>query len=282
MSGSINTNLGAMVALRNLQTTNDALGSTQKRISTGLKVADAYDDGASYAVAQGLRSDISALGAVNERLAVGKGMIDVAVKSGENISKTMESVRNVLVKMSDQTLTGEARKNYETEYAALKKDIKGFIDGANYNGVNLIKENTPVTDQKIIASVDGGSTVDVAAHDLTTDVHDALTAAAGADDAAKAAWAKGLLAATGGFSTGLDKLNAAMNTLGADSRRISNQINFNSAIADATNTGLGAIVDADLAKESAKLQSLQTKQQLGVQALGIANQAPQSLLGLFR
>src|SRR4051812_6421587 len=98
VSGSINTNVGAMVALRNLQNTNKDLSATQKRISTGLNVADAYDDGASYAVAQGLRSDISALGAVNERLAVGKGMIDVAVKAGESISETMGSLRNVLLK----------------------------------------------------------------------------------------------------------------------------------------------------------------------------------------
>src|SRR4051812_27940435 len=109
-----------MVALRNLQNTNNDLSATQKRISTGLNVADAYDDGASYAVAQGLRSDISALGAVNERLAVGKGMIDVAVKAGESISETMGSLRNVLLKLADEAVTGEARTNYQTEFTALK------------------------------------------------------------------------------------------------------------------------------------------------------------------
>jgi flagellin len=275
VSGSINTNVGAMVALRNLQNTNNDLSATQKRISTGLNVADAYDDGASYAVAQGLRSDISALGAVNERLAVGKGMIDVAVKAGESISETMGSLRNVLLKLADEAVTGEARTNYQTEFTALKDDIKAFISSADYNGVNLIKASA--ADQKIISGISGAATevITVNAADLDAGIVTELGAVP-----TTAAAAQTLLGA--GFKDASNKLNATLNTLGADARRISNQIKFNNARADATNTGLGAIVDADLAKESAKLQSLQTKQQLGVQSLSIADQSPQVLLGLFR
>ncbi|HSK41729.1 MAG TPA: flagellin, partial [Arenibaculum sp.] len=272
MANSINTNVGAMVALRNLNSVSDALSSTNKRISTGYAVSDAYDDGASYAVAQGLRGDMSALTAVNERLAVGKGMIDVAVKAGENVSKALIDVRAVLTKLADQALTGSDRTNYENQYATLKNDIENFITDAKYNNVTLI--NT-TANQSLISNVDGGN-ITVSAQDLMTNVFSQLGAA---NDYTAAA---NLIASTGALNDAETNLGTAMNQLAADSRRIGNQINFNKAINDATNTGLGAIVDADLAKESAMLQSLQVKQQLASQALSIANQAPQSLLGLFR
>ncbi|QQP89325.1 hypothetical protein IGS68_25615 [Skermanella sp. TT6] len=273
MANSVNTNIGAMVALKNLNSVSDSLSSTQKRISTGLNVADAYDDGASYAVAEGIRSDVKAIGAVNERLAVGKGMIDVAVKAGENISKSLGDVRAVLTKLADEALTGSDRTNYENQYNTLKEDIKNFIADAKYNDINLI--GTGSTDQKIISNVDGGN-IAITAQNLTSAVYDQLGNATNATEAAT------MIASTGGMANAMTNLGKAMNQLAADSRRVTNQIGFNNAIADATNTGLGAIVDADLAKESARLQSLQVKQQLSSQALSIANQSPQSLLGLFR
>ena len=272
MSSSINTNIGAMVALRNLNSVSDALSATNKRISTGYNVSDAYDDGASYAVAQGLRGDMAALNAVNERLAVGKGMIDVAVKAGENISKTLIDVRAVLTKLADQALTDADRTNYENQYATLKNDILNFITDAKYNNVSLINTSS---NQSLISNVDGGN-ITVSAQNLMTQVYSSLSAANTYSAAAA------LIASTGALNSAEVNLGKAMNQLAADARRINNQINFNKAINDATKTGMGAIVDADLAKESAMLQSLQVKQQLASQALSIANQAPQSLLGLFR
>jgi flagellin len=272
MSNSVNTNVGAMIALKNLNNVSDSLSTTQKRISTGLNVADAYDDGASYAVAEGIRSDVKAIGAVNERLAVGKGMIDVAVKAGENISKSLQDVRVVLTKLADQALTGADRTNYENQYNTLKNDITNFISDAKYNNITLINSTA---NQAIISNVDGGN-ISVSAQNLASAVYNQLTSASNYTAAAA------LIATTGALANAEGNLGQAMNQLAADSRRITNQIGFNNAIADATNTGLGAVVDADLAKESARLQSLQVKQQLSSQALSIANQSPQSLLGLFR
>jgi len=274
MSNSINTNIGAMVALRNLNSVSDALSATNKRISTGYNVSDAYDDGASYAVAQGLRGDMAALNAVNERLAVGKGMIDVAVKAGENISKTLIEVRTVLTKLADQALTGADRTNYENQYNTLKNDIYNFINDAQYNNISLIGNSS--SNQSLISNVSGGN-ITITAQNLYTQVYSGLTAVTGNYSSAAA-----LIGSSGGLSTAETNLGISMNSLAADARRIGNQINFNKAIQDATKTGMGAIVDADLAKESAMLQSLQVKQQLASQALSIANQAPQSLLGLFR
>ena len=272
MSNSINTNIGAMVALRNLNNVGDALSATNKRISTGYNVSDAYDDGASYAVAQGLRGDMTALTAVNERLAVGKGMIDVAVKAGENISKALIDIRSVLTKLADQALTGADRTNYENQYATLKSDIESFIKDAKYNSVTLINTDS---NQAIISNVDGGN-ITISAQNMMSLVFSQLGEANSFTAAAD------LITPTGGLNSAETNLGTAMNQLAADSRRVGNQINVNKAINDATETGLGAIVDADMAKESAMLQALQVKQQLASQALSIANQAPQSLLGLFQ
>jgi flagellin len=216
---------------------------------------------------------MGALNAVNERLAVGKGMIDVAVKAGENVSKSLIDVRAVLTKLADQALTGADRTNYENQYSTLKNDIYNFISDAKYNGITLI--NT-TSGQSLISNADGGS-ITVSAQDLMSKVYNSLTDVAGSYSSAAT-----LIGGTGGLSTAETNLGISMNQLAADARRINNQIGFNKAINDATKSGLGAIADADLAKESAMLQSLQTKQQLASQALSIANQAPQSLLSLFR
>jgi flagellin len=216
---------------------------------------------------------MTAISAVNERLAVGKGMVDVAVKAGENISKALIDIRAVMTKLADQAMTGADRTNYENQYSTLKNDIYNFISDAKYNGVTLI--NTSVG-QNLISNVDGGALA-VSAQDLMSKVYNSLTDVSGNYSSAAS-----MIAGTGGLSTAETNLGISMNQLAADARRINNQINFNKAINDATKSGLGAIVDADLAKESALLQSLQTKQQLASQALSIANQAPQSLLSLFK
>ena len=77
-------------------------------------------------------------------------------------------------------------------------------------------------------------------------------------------------------------LNGKLSDLGSASRKIDAQTTFTSKLSDTIESGIGNLVDADLAKESAKLQALQVKQQLGVQALSIANQAPQTITSLFR
>ncbi|WP_425459743.1 flagellin [Hankyongella ginsenosidimutans] len=79
-----------------------------------------------------------------------------------------------------------------------------------------------------------------------------------------------------------NNVNATLATFGSTSRQIDIQQQFATKLTDSINSGIGNLVDADLAKESARLQALQVKQQLGLQALSIANQAPQSVVSLFR
>ncbi len=271
MSNSINTNLGAQVALQNLNSVNRQLEMTQKRVSTGLKVADATDDGAAFAIAQGLRSDMKGLAAVNSQLGVAQGLVEVASAAAKSISDTLGEVRSVLTKLADAGVTGNERTQYEAQYTALKNEITNFISNADFNGTNLIEDGA--SSVNVIADL-AGNTYTITAQNLKTAVSDSLGAAADATAA------QTLL--TGGFASAENALGTAMNALAADANRLTSQANFNEQLSDATARGLGSIVDADLAKESARLQSLQTQQQLAVQALGIANQAPLALLNLFR
>lgn len=271
---SVNTNQGAIVALQNLNKTNAELATVQKRVSTGLRVADAVDDGAAFAVAQSLRSEQGALGAVNSQLSVAKGAMNVFSTAATKVSETLAKGKEVLLKLADSSLSTEQRDKYNADFAALKAEVTNYIDNAKFNGKNLLDG----TDAKlsVVANSDG-TQYDIgtgSAYELQTEVDAAFATVADATAA------KTLLA--GGFATAETSVGTVLNSMGSDIRRIDNQMKFNSAVQDALETSVGAIVDADLAKESARLQSLQIKQQLGSSALGIANQSPSILASLFR
>ena len=275
MLNSVNTNSGALVALQSLNRTNSELAVTQKRISTGYKVNDGYDDGAGFAVAQSLRADVKAYDAVSEELAKAQGVLTVASEGATAISNKLGELKGVLVKLADAAVVGDERTQYNAQYNAIKADMTRFIADASLNGTNLINQATAVN---VISRIDGTSPIALTATNLTTTVITGL----GAAPATAAAAVTLLTPTTGAFDVAEIAVNGALNNLGANARSVSSQIEFISALSSGTEESIGAIVDADLAKESAKLQSLQIKQQLGTQALGIANQAPSILLSLFR
>jgi flagellin len=271
MVGSVNTNVSAQVALSSLNFTGTQLAQVQKRISTGLNVSDAFDNGAVFAIAQGLRSDVAAAGAVNGQLGAAKGLLQVANAAGTGVSNTLSDVRSVLVQLADQNVTGNARTQLNAQYATLKTAVQNYISGASYNGANILSAGA--ANKAVIQDISANQYT-VQAQDLTANVTALLTSVSDATGASA------LL--TGNFASAQNFVGTALNSIAANAKFIENQITFNNAFSDATTQGLGALVDADLAKESARLQSLQIKQQLGTQSLGIANQSPQTLLGLFR
>ena len=295
MAGSVNTNTGAQIALQNLNVTGSDLASVQKRISTGLKVSDAFDNGAVFAIAQGLRSDITAISAVNGQLGGAKGLLAVTDAALTGLSHTLQDVRSVLIQLADQNVTGNARTQLNAQFGTLVQSFFNYIKGANYNGSNLLLANVAsgLADSKqviqdtsanqLTLSVDGtngpigllGGIFTIASTDPQ-----GYIASVGPASFSDATGASALL--TTGFLIADNFVNDSLNSISAQTHFIDNQLTFNNALSDATAVGLGSLVDADLAKESAKLQSLQIKQQLGTQSLGIANQTPQSLLALFR
>jgi len=275
MSNSIHTNYGAIIALQSLNRTNVDLDQAQKRVSTGYRVADNIDDGASFAIAEGLRGNVKALEAVNEQLGKAKGLLNVASSAATSISTTLQDIEAVLIKLSDEAVSGTQRAQYIADYDALKTEISNYIGSASFNGTNLLDGTSG--NINVISDIEGGSLA-ITEQNLLTGVYNRLTDITEADATTEAG---ALIASGGGFQTAKTALGTSLAALGADYRALDNQETFIATLQDATEVGIGAIVDADLAKESAKLQSLQIRQQLATQTLGIANQAPSILLGLF-
>ncbi len=275
---SVNTNIGAMTALQSLNRTNDALAVVQKRVSTGFRVADAKDDGGAFAIAQTVRADTSSLTAVNEQLGGVRGLVDVSLTALGQVSKSMIEVRSVLTRLADGTISAEQRDQYNQQYDQLRNQITNFMADASYFDKNLLTGTSPTDDIVTMRNESAAATDLYTLVALGPDTN--FLVAAG--PYATAADAQAALApTTGDFDTINTAVNNAMNRLGSDSRYIDAQITYNNDKIDALDSGLGSLIDADLAKESAKMQALQIRQQLGSQTLSLANQAPQFLVSLF-
>ena len=419
MTNSINTNYGAQIALQTLNSTSRDLDVNQNRISTGLKIASAADDSAIFSIAQTLRSQNTALESVTNSLSRGKSTVDVANAAGSAISDLLTQIQSTVVAASDTSLDAASRASYQQKYNSLSQQISTYINGANFNGVNLLDGSTAT--YSALANADGTQAIKVAGQNLklatgytggsagtfssvagaaagpsigtsagkitgastltisvdgaagvvvnltatggglgngqystadlvaaingttglagvasvdtngglkltsptntsTTAVTVAGSFAVGGSAAATATAAQIGVAAltgsaqsiptafapTGGGGTiqfsGLESFTATTNyadliskvkqsitsvstslgALGTASNAFSNHANFVSKLRDSLTTGVGNLVDADVAKESANLTALQTKQQLGAQALSIANSSSSILLRLFR
>ncbi|MCA1934075.1 flagellin [Asticcacaulis sp.] len=272
---SINTNAGAMIALQNLNKTNNELQTTQTRINTGLRVASAKDNGAVYAIATRQRSDVSSLGAVTDSLDRAKSAVDVAISAGESVADMLTQMKEKALAASDTSLTTVSRQALNEDFKALRDQISKTVNNATFNGVNLIKNGASAIAP--LANADGSSKLTVAAQDLSL-TGSTITLSAGSAFTS-AAQAKTIADAV---DVSIANVSAALGRLGTSSKSLDAHAQFVSKLVDSMESGIGNLVDADLAKESAKLQALQTKQQLGVQALSIANQAPGVVTRLFQ
>jgi flagellin len=282
IQNSINTNPGVFVALRTLNSVNRNLDTTQNRVSTGLKVGGALDDVSNFAIAQGIRGELKALGAVTQGLNNAKGIGNVAIAGATGLSNLLSDVRSKLTELSNEGITSSQRSILVNDFNQLLSQANNFLDNAVFNGVNLLDTATLSTNVNTLSNLNGG-TLTLTAQDLRTTVSDLQGVTnIDADTAAAATNAQTIIADGGEFANLESAVNTALGSLGAEVRALNLQTQFLEQISDATEEGLGNIVDADLARESARLTSLQVQQQLATQTLGIANQRPQSLLGLFR
>jgi flagellin len=270
---SINTNYGAAIALQNLNKTNSELERTQNRINTGMKVSTAKDSGAIFAIATSQRANAASQDAVRGSLQRGQSIVDVALAAGDTITSALEEMKSLAVSIG--SATGAAKTSYEAEFTALGKEIKSALDGASFDGVNLLTTaSTGATEVKVQTGTGATDTKTIgttAALSANTDLAKFTAATPDVADYTVANVDLAITAVTG-----------ALSTLGTQSKSIGRSITFVNKLQDSLEAGVGNLVDADLAKESAKLTALQTKQQLGVQALSIANQGSSILLSLFR
>ena len=272
---SVNTNVGAMIALQNLNMTNSQLQATQNRINTGLKVASAKDDGAAFAIAQSQRAQVASLDAVKDSLSRATSSVDVAMSAGESVSDMLTQMKEKALAASDTSLDATSRAALNTDFAALRDQITKTLSNAVFNGVNLVDGSQ--NGLQALANTQGTSRLTIAAQTLSLGgTILTLSAAAGFTTSTSAS----ALLAT--IDTSITNVSSALAKLGTASKAVEAHAQFIGKLQDSITAGIGNLVDADLAKESAKLQALQTKQQLGIQALSIANQAPQLVLSLFK
>jgi flagellin len=272
---SVNTNAGALVALQNLNSTNHQLSAVQNRINTGLKVSGAKDDGGAFAIAQAMRADVASLGAVRNSLSRVQSVVDTSIAAGEAISDILVQMKAKALAASDVSLDTASRSALNEDFKSLASQITTIIDNAEFAGSNLINGTTNLI--SALANAAGTSTITVLDESLALGGTIITMAAATVLDTAANA-----KAAVTKIENSLDNLNQALARLGTASKKLGVHSTFVGKLSDELEKGIGNLVDADLAKDSALLQALQVKQQLGIQALSIANQAPSVLLALFR
>jgi flagellin len=272
---SVNTNTGAMTALEYLNNTNAQLNQTQNEIDTGLQVASAKDNGAVFAIAQNMRGDVAGYQAVTDSLNRATSTVGVAMSAGQSISDLLIQMKQTALSASDQSLDTASRQALNASFVALRSQIASVVQNAQFNNFNIINGST----QQItaLASSDGVNKITVGAENMSLSGQ-IVTISSTATITTQAS-ASAMIATV---ETSLTNVNAALAQLGSGSAKLSVQTTFVSQLSDALTTGIGNLVDANMATESAMLTSLQTKQQLGVQALSIANQAPSIVLKLFQ
>lgn len=275
MVNNVNTNPGALVALQNLTRITDNLQEVQRRVSTGLQVSSARDNPALFALAQQQRAELGSIESVQQALRIGVSSTDVALAAGEAISDVLVEMRALAAQATDGQLSAANRTLVQDQYAALADQVTRLVDSATIGGRNLIENGA--ADMSVIASTDGTSTIIVAAQDLSIGGGIVNVSGTGADLATVAGAQQEIL----DVDVAISALSTALGQLGSGSKALGLQDRLMSRVSDALEVSIGNLVDADLARESSRLQALQVQQQLAIQTLSIANAAPNAILALF-
>jgi flagellin len=278
---SILTNNSAMVALQTLKGINSNLAKTQDEISTGKKVANAQHNAAVWAISKVMETDQSSFKTIQSNLNLGEAVVTTARTGGEKVQKLLDEMKQLAAGGASDA---NDWATINSQIVAKKDQITAIVNATQMNGVNLLKTN-PIagqTDFSVLASIDRTAgnavtakvSITVASVDFEADIAGATVTAVTSRTTAQTALTE--------IEALLTIAKDGVAQLGTAAKRINDQSNFVADLADSLKTGIGALVDADMEEASARLQALQTQQQLGVQALSIANQAPQTILALFK
>lgn len=276
MAISVHTNQSALVALQNLNKINNDMDGVQNRISTGLKVQGAKDNASVWGIAQAQRADLGALSAVKMSLDRAQSIADVAMTAGETVSDLMLQMKEKVTAAMDPSLDSVARTALDSDFKALLRQVTQVVNDAEFDGANLLDGSLGAS-IRFLANADANSYITLSGKNMA--LGGAIVTMASTASITTATLAATIQTA---LTASISNVNQALGDLGAQSRQIEAHNTFVSKLSDVLNTGIGNLVDADLAKESARLQALQVQQQLGTQALSIANQQPQMILSLFK
>lgn len=307
MGSSINTNIAAMTALQSLNQTNKELLVTQNRVSTGYRVSDASDNAAYWSIATTMRSDRSSLSTVLDALGLGSATAEIAAKG-------IESAIDVATKLKDKLLAartpGVDRTKIQSEIKELQSSLQSIVNGATFNGQNWLTGDSAdtTTTRTLVSSFSRASDGSITIGTIEVDLDDtrlidtnasagtgilnteassgstsytilSLDISALTDESTDLAIIVDMMKTVDGA---INDMTDAATALGAVKTRIDIQKDFAKSLIDAIDTGVGQLVDADMNEESTRLQALQVRQQLGIQALGIANQSAQMIMRLFQ
>jgi flagellin len=271
---SINTNVGAMIALQSLNAVNRDLSDTLRHIATGLAISSPKDNAAVWAIAQNQRAESKSLDAVRASLQRGQSITDVALAAGETITDLLGQMKEKMLAASDTSLSTTSRKALNDDYVSLRRQIDRTVGNADFNGINLISSGS--TGQiRALANANATDTIDVDHVDLST-TGSALSGMRA--DLLGAPISAAEIKAMGGA---IDNVTSALSHLGTGSYALQTHMTFIDKLQDTLDASVGRLVDADMAKEATKLQALQIKQQLAIKSLSIANSGPSYLLKLF-
>ncbi|MFS4437022.1 flagellin [Paracoccaceae bacterium GXU_MW_L88] len=301
---SILTNNGAMVALQTLRATNNNMTEVQNQIATGKRVSTAKDDAANWAIATTMSSDISSLTRLSKSLDSSEQMLAVASNASEQIVEQIKGAQELVVQRQNVATGTQEYTDINAKLTKIGETIGSIATSAQYNGTNLIHgadTSKAATNQNITVSIKRATDGTVSSEAMTVTGENVLAemfnilqnrTAGEADYTDVATFAAAIVQGTGGdgdnkaqldnLDRALDYMKSVATSFGSARARIESQNEFLKGQADALKMGVGALVDADMEEASARLQALQVQQQLGTQALSIANQAPQNLLSLFR
>lgn len=281
MALSIRTNPESLAALRNLNAAGSRVAEMSGQVSTGLKVQGARDDASNFAIAQGLRTDIRAINAVIQGLNNAKGIAKVALAGATAMSDLMTLIRQKITEGANEGNTTQQQQILQNDYTEMLAQMRQILENSEFNGVNIVIETAipfnlavgTVRDVDVLSNVDGGTlTLNGQRLDLTYALlaNEDITTPANALNALTI------------FEQEEARVAEALGSLGADLRALDLQVGQLQATLDATEEGLGNIVDADMARASAELTAAQVRQELATQTLTVANNAPQIILGLFQ
>lgn len=276
MSLTIITNKAAMSSLQNLNATTDNLEQVQSRLGTGLRIATSKDNSAIWAIAQTQRADMGGLAAVRMGLDRATSIGDTALTAGQSVADLLVKMKEIVVAAQDTSINGVSRQAMQEDFSALLRQVAQVVRDAAFDDVRILDNSRP-GGVRFLADAEGGSFITLSNQDLRLG-QAVITLSLGSSilTLSTAAGALSLLNAS------IDNVSLALSEMGAQLKQLEQHNTFVGKLNDSVEAGVGNLVDADLAKESARLQALTVHQQLGAEALAIANQAPQIILSLFR
>ena len=280
MAFSIQTNNSSLIALTNFAKASAELDDVSKVISTGFNISSSEDDSSNFSIAQGIRGEVKSIDAVIRGINNAKGIAKVAISGATAVSNLLQDIQQKVTEGVNPANTAAQQVLMQNDYASLLQQMRQFMENSEFNGVNiLIETNVPfntivgdVNDVEVLSDLQGRS---ITLEGQRLDLSYALLLQENISTPANASQTLTILLQEE------RRIYNALASLGSNFRALEQQTKYLEVLKDASETGLGNIVDADMARASAELTSSQVRKELAAQTLSVANQNPQVFLGLF-